>query len=689
MKSHVTVGFGISQSPSARFTIYHFLLLLWICFATGAQAQSPPLITVEPTNQSALFFGSAVFSVQAQSTLPVSYQWIFNGEPIPDATNADLILGPLNCAQNGYYNVIISNVAGAVSSVKAQLTVYQTVFSSGYDSDDFQNFVLPFTNIMLASAGSFDIYALTSQGTIVSYAAYTNSYFPPASAPNLTDVVSIFGRGSSAVLGLTGEGIVAAWAQAPTNIPGGISNVIGIAATSGYNLVLQSNGVVVEWGQQIPASPRLSNVVSITGGNSEFLALNAAGAVYEWNQNAAPQLVPGVSNIISIAAGGAFMGLRSDGTLVAWSSQTTNPLPGVSNLVAMAISEDNNFLALKSDGTVTNEGTEFPIALSNVFGITCITQGQAVAFISNGAPVFTVQPDNQFPTNGGTIWLHARGVGVQPMSYQWQLNGANIPGATNAELTITNAQEMNAGQYSALASNVMGTAASRFASVAISPAPAPYTLAQALDATNLSWRTFGNLPWFPEVTNTHDGIAAAQSGAIGNSMSSGLETIATGPGTLTFWWSVSSEEFFDFLNFYIDGSGTNYAARISGEVNWEQEAFPITTGTHTLSWVYAKDPDVSVGEDAGWVSEVNFVPSAVQLGSPSILPNGIVQFSAFSSTGTPVLLEGPLILTFEVSSDLVNWTPLTNAVVLTNGTAQLSDPGGTNATLRFYRLLNQ
>jgi hypothetical protein len=164
-----------------------------------------------------------------------------------------------------------------------------------------------------------------------------------------------------------------------------------------------------------------------------------------------------------------------------------------------------------------------------------------------------------------------------------------------------------------------------------------------------------------------------------------------GPGTLTFWWQVSSEEFFDFLNFYIDIDiyWTNYAAQISGEVNWEEETFPIPAGTHTLSWIYAKDPDISAGEDAGWVSEVNFVPSAVQLGSPSILPNGIVQFSAFASNGTPISLEGPLDLTFEVSSNLVNWTPLTNAVTLTNGTAQLSDPGATNATLRFYRLLNQ
>jgi hypothetical protein len=446
MKSSVADGLGTNQNPFSRIVICHLLVLLFIYSTFSALGQSPPEILVQPTNQSALFFGSAAFSVEAQSALPVSYQWIFNGDPVPDATNADLILGPLNCAQNGYYNVIVSNAAGVVSSSKAQLTVYQTVFASGYDSQDYQNFVLPFTNVMLASAGSFSIYTLTSQGTIISYSPYSNIYYPFIPAPNLSDVVSIFGGGLSDALALTGGGFVAAWAGlGSSNVPSGISNVIGIAAT-GYNnnFVLQNNGVVVGWNQQGLIEPGLSNVVSIAAGRTQFLALNAKGAVYEWDQNELPQLVPGVSNVIAIAAGGASIGLKSDGTLVGWDSQPTNPLPGVSNVVAMAMSEDfssssgSPFLALKSDGIVTAVETgfpasSFPITLSNVCGV-AYAPNEAVAFISNGGPVFTVQPGNQFPTNGGTIWLHARAVGVQPMSYQWQFNGTNIPVATNSPL---------------------------------------------------------------------------------------------------------------------------------------------------------------------------------------------------------------------------------------------------------------
>lgn len=54
---------------------------------------------------------------------------------------------------------------------------------------------------------------------------------------------------------------------------------------------------------------------------------------------------------------------------------------------------------------------------------------------------------------------------------------------------------------------------------------------------------------------------AAQSGTITHSQESWLETTVTGPGQLGYWWSVSSEASFDFLECYTNGVR---AARISG-----------------------------------------------------------------------------------------------------------------------------
>jgi hypothetical protein len=96
---------------------------------TSARGGGLPEILVQPVSQSALIYGSAMFSVTVGNAAQTGCQWLFNGEPIANATNLDLILGPLTIAQNGYYNIIVSNEVGAVSSSKAQLTVYQAVVS--------------------------------------------------------------------------------------------------------------------------------------------------------------------------------------------------------------------------------------------------------------------------------------------------------------------------------------------------------------------------------------------------------------------------------------------------------------------------------------------------------------------------------------------------------------------------------
>jgi len=79
----------------------------------------------------------------------------------------------------------------------------------------------------------------------------------------------------------------------------------------------------------------------------------------------------------------------------------------------------------------------------------------------------------------------------------------------------------------------------------------------------------------------------------------------SGTGTVKFYWKVSSEEDFDFLEFYIDGS---LRSRISGSVDWEQRTYMISTpGSHTLEWRYVKDKSNDSGSDCGWMDKVEWV----------------------------------------------------------------------------------
>ena len=112
--------------------------------------------------------------------------------------------------------------------------------------------------------------------------------------------------------------------------------------------------------------------------------------------------------------------------------------------------------------------------------------------------------------------------------------------------------------------------------------------------------------WTPQTANTHDGVDAAASGAISHGQESWLQTSVVGPGTLTFWWKVSSESSFDYLEFYINGTRQN--GRIAGEVDWQQQIFTIPAGTATLRWRYMKDGSDTYGQDRGWLDQVTFTP---------------------------------------------------------------------------------
>ena len=152
-------------------------------------------------------------------------------------------------------------------------------------------------------------------------------------------------------------------------------------------------------------------------------------------------------------------------------------------------------------------------------------------------------------------------------------------------------------------------------------------------------------------------------------------TVTNGPGTLTFWWSVSSEPGYDYLEFYLDGILQN--GRISGEVNWNQQTFNIAAGSHSLRWRYVKDIGISSGQDRGWVDQVSFVPAGgVQpptLGSLSYLAGGSFKFEVTGSPGATYVVLG--------STDLKTWIPLfTNTAPF-----KFTDPLAGQFSSRVYR----
>ncbi|WCJ59826.1 immunoglobulin domain-containing protein [Fontisphaera persica] len=84
----------------------------------------PPTFLVQPTSVSAAVGSNVTFTAQAEGTLPLRYQWYFNGvNRLVGETNATLTLLNVQTEQAGNYSVVVTNSVGAVTSQVATLTV--------------------------------------------------------------------------------------------------------------------------------------------------------------------------------------------------------------------------------------------------------------------------------------------------------------------------------------------------------------------------------------------------------------------------------------------------------------------------------------------------------------------------------------------------------------------------------------
>ncbi len=131
----------------------------------------------------------------------------------------------------------------------------------------------------------------------------------------------------------------------------------------------------------------------------------------------------------------------------------------------------------------------------------------------------------------------------------------------------------------------------------------------------VNWANGGDALWGVSGSQVHGGLNAAEAPeSLTDNQSATLSwTIATQAGAVSFWYAVSSEADYDFLEFAIDGVKKG---SWSGERGWSQASFAVTAGTHTFTWRYIKDEIESAGQDRAWIDDV-VVPVSDLLDSDS------------------------------------------------------------------------
>jgi uncharacterized repeat protein (TIGR03803 family) len=142
---------------------------------------------------------------------------------------------------------------------------------------------------------------------------------------------------------------------------------------------------------------------------------------------------------------------------------------------------------MKPDGAVTSlyffAGGNVPVADlftasdGNIYGTTCAGMDgsglfpvvEAVFRIETHGfgPAIVRQPQDQTVVAGSNAVFSVPSDGAPLLSYQWQFGGANIAGATNSSLVISNVQKQQLGEYRVVISNPVGSVRSSIASLSL------------------------------------------------------------------------------------------------------------------------------------------------------------------------------------------------------------------------------
>gem|GEM_PF-446857 len=195
-----------------------------------------------------------------------------------------------------------------------------------------------------------------------------------------------------------------------------------------------------------------ANTITTNGGGSAALAVN-----FLYSSASAPEsitisnLIPGVQYVATIY-GVAFDNLPN--------GRTATFEVGADRMTINENTFDNNngirvsyTYTADASGTITLTYVPLGTPSFHTYGFS------NYELASTNLPTFYAKP-SQTPNwiaYGSSLSLSNFVVGgQQPITYQWQLNGADLPDQTNAWLNIENAGDGNAGTYTLVASNAQG-----------------------------------------------------------------------------------------------------------------------------------------------------------------------------------------------------------------------------------------
>lgn len=193
----------------------------------------PPSFAQQPVAQIVNAYDWVTFSVTANGSSPLYYQWRFNGTNIANATNNNFTIAEATQSSLGAYSCVISNVAGTETSSSAMLYLYP------YIATPFNGLVAYWGQSPVLSVdawGSFLTYQWYFNGVAISNATSSTLVLPSIQLTNAgmysVVVSSIFGDATNAPAQVVVN---------PANVSLKLCPDLLIQGTVGYNYRIQSS----------------------------------------------------------------------------------------------------------------------------------------------------------------------------------------------------------------------------------------------------------------------------------------------------------------------------------------------------------------------------------------------------------------------------------------------------------------
>jgi pectin methylesterase-like acyl-CoA thioesterase len=171
----VTLSNGIALSSSDPNVTLASSSTAWLY---GWVPALSPNITGQPVGQTVSAGQSASFTVSATGLPNPSYQWLFNGTPIPGATSATYNIASAARTNGGNYSVVASNGSGSVTSSVAVLTYTGNVAPVAGPASFTRNIAVHDLNIKISDLLTNVTDADGDPITLVSVGVSTNGVTP-------------------------------------------------------------------------------------------------------------------------------------------------------------------------------------------------------------------------------------------------------------------------------------------------------------------------------------------------------------------------------------------------------------------------------------------------------------------------------------------------------------------------------